>query len=157
MNKRFYAAQDVVVDKPSYSVFVMNKKIEDDSLSFEIKAKNVNLEDYKLTYSQVLEVIENKFKEFPTIEVDKSTHELIFDKGHYHHNYRCLNFYKAVSNVAMKTRRGVANIRWNDTFYYNGSHSVDCPIIVSKNLSTGLYAVVFHDDFLDYGFNVKEV
>ena len=60
---------------------------------------------------------------------------------------------KRVANrVAMQTRRGVANTKFLDFFFYKGTSPVDCPFIVYK--FGDKYGIFKHPNAEQYGFRL---
>lgn len=55
--------------------------------------------------------------------------------------------------VAKDTKRGPANTKYNNTWFYKGMNSFDCPIIVCG--ANGRYVVIQHPDFHKYGFVIE--
>ena len=66
--------------------------------------------------------------------------------------YYTLYHWEVGNKIAQQNRRGVGNIKFNNTFFYKGTMEFDCPIIVVKN--GDLYGIFKHPNFDQYGFNL---
>lgn len=136
-----------IKDLKPYIDFYDVKEVEDDTakvfymvvestgpldMHLEIKSQECAL---NLTEAEAIKQIDTLFNSFTTT-VENNPVEIE----------------RAKNTVAKKTRRGRANLNYNNTWFYKGSYKADSPVIVAH--CDGRYAVFSHPKFDDYGFRI---
>ena len=56
------------------------------------------------------------------------------------------------NRIAVQSKRGTANVKYENVILYWGSTVIDRPFIVALNSESGKYAVICHPDIEKYGF-----
>jgi hypothetical protein len=82
---------------------------------------------------QVGDYVENVLYGFPSVQCISPT-----------------DIQREINMIALKTKRGRANINYNNVWYYMGNASYDSPIIVIQYEDK--YGVFIHPQFENYGF-----
>lgn len=151
--------------------FYLTANFDTDNRMFMVIQKAViGAESYKYNEAEIGQLVENAIREFPEFEVQKFNLEhtrirkwYLNSKFPFIHTYirdnkqvwTEINERRVANRIAQNTRRGRGNTRFEDYMFYNGSNTVDRPIIVSEY--NGKYAILKHPKFADYGFKIVEV
>ena len=104
-------------------------------IAMAILREKIDQSLFVLTESEVGDKVEEILNEFPQIKIE---HEI--------------ELARAKNQVAIDSRRGIANTNYNNTWFYKGLNAFDVPIIVSQ--LGDKYYVFKHPVFEKYGFNV---
>lgn len=124
----------------------------------------VTEEQFTLTEDEIGDAVEATLYEFPEVEIEQWDHS----KLTWFTRLKCwwrgyvitspyINREKVM--VAQRTRRGVANINYENVWFYGGRtgqkkvNLIDQPIIVAEY--KGKYMIFKHPKFADYGFVMK--
>lgn len=135
----------------------------DDVQGFTMNSIIIKNEEFQYTETEIIDIIKEKCKEFPEYipkEDPKgvSIKTFTFDPIMGYDGFETMgifNYNSMRSGIAMKTRRGNRAFRiFENTYMYVGTSIFDRPVIVSKNLDTGKYAVKFIETFSRYGVRV---